>query len=339
MTGNIRDYEMVLADQERPLPVDAGVHDLIRYATMAASSHNTQPWRFRVGARSIGIEPDFSRRTPVVDPDDHHLYASLGCAAENLSLAARGRGRAGEVTVSGDGTIRVSLEPDRPQPSPRFDAVLMRQCTRAVYDRTAVADDIIGRLAMAVDGTGVEARVVIDDAERNDILDLIVAGNSRQFDDPAFRSELKAWLRFNRAAAARTRDGLFSAASGNPALPNWLGPIMYDLTVTTDRENRKTIEQIRSSSGIVVFVADTDGPAGPVAAGRAYQRFALQATVEGLKHAFVNQAVEVPEVRRDLQSLLSLGDRRPNLVVRFGRGPAMPRSLRRPVDDVIIAES
>jgi hypothetical protein len=33
--------------------------------------------------------PDLSRRCPAVDPDDHHLYASLGCAAENLLLAAQ----------------------------------------------------------------------------------------------------------------------------------------------------------------------------------------------------------------------------------------------------------
>jgi hypothetical protein len=73
-----------------------------------------------------------------------------------------------------------------------------------------------------------------------------------------------------------------------------------------------------------------------VAAGRAYQRFALQATIDGLKHAFLNQAVEVPAVRRELQALLGLGERRPDFVVRFGYGPPMPKSLRRKPDDVIV---
>jgi len=82
--------------------------ELIRYATLAPSGHNTQCWQFRVAAHSISILPDLSRRTPVVDPDDHHLYVSLGCAAENLSLAARAFGLSGEVKFNdeGDGAVR-----------------------------------------------------------------------------------------------------------------------------------------------------------------------------------------------------------------------------------------
>lgn len=66
----------------------ARLKEIVRYATLAPSGHNTQCWRFRIENRSIAVQPDLSRRTPVVDPDDHHLYASLGCAAENLTQAA-----------------------------------------------------------------------------------------------------------------------------------------------------------------------------------------------------------------------------------------------------------
>ena len=71
--------------------------ELVRYATLAPSSHNTQCWKFALDGQSISILPDLSRRCPVVDPDDHHLYVSLGCAAENLVQAAQALGLAGEV--------------------------------------------------------------------------------------------------------------------------------------------------------------------------------------------------------------------------------------------------
>jgi hypothetical protein len=64
------------------------MRELARYATLAPSSHNTQCWKFRLGEQSVSILPDFQRRCPVVDPDDHHLFVSLGCAAENLLQAA-----------------------------------------------------------------------------------------------------------------------------------------------------------------------------------------------------------------------------------------------------------
>jgi len=76
-------------------------------------------------------------------------------------------------------------------------------------------------------------------------------------------------------------------------------------------------------------------PAHWVQAGRSYQRFALQATALGIKHAFVNQPVEVPVVRGQLASYLGIGDRRPDLVIRFGSAGEMPFSLRRSVDQVL----
>jgi hypothetical protein len=54
--------------------------ELVRLATLAPLSHNTQCWKFVLGARGVTILPDLSRRCPAVDPDDHHLLVSLGCA-------------------------------------------------------------------------------------------------------------------------------------------------------------------------------------------------------------------------------------------------------------------
>jgi hypothetical protein len=193
------------------------------------------------------------------------------------------------------------------------------------------------RLETAAHVEGVDVLFVTEERGKADILDLVIAGNSRQMDDPAFMAELRSWLRFNAAAAAETRDGLYSASTGNPALPSWLGPIAFDWFFSKDAENEKYAEQIRSSHGVAVFTADRDDKAGWIAAGRACQRFALQATLDGVKHAFVNQAVEVPEMRRDLHTQLGLGERRPDLVVRFGHGPEMPRSLRRRPAAVIAA--
>ncbi len=103
-------YEAALAEMIRPLPPTPAFQELVRYATLAASGHNTQPWRFTERSGTAEIAPDFTRRTPVVDPDDHHLFASLGCAAANLSLAAKARGLSGEIgpDLTADGHIAVS---------------------------------------------------------------------------------------------------------------------------------------------------------------------------------------------------------------------------------------
>ena len=68
---------------------------LVADAVLAASSHNTQPWIFSLARDAVSIAPDWSRRCPVVDPDDHHLFASLGCAAENILTSAQTLGLRG----------------------------------------------------------------------------------------------------------------------------------------------------------------------------------------------------------------------------------------------------
>ena len=111
---------------------------------------------------------------------------------------------------------------------------------------------------------------------------------------------------------------------------------MFDLLFKTKSENDKYAQHIRSSSGLAVFVSDADDKAHWVEAGRCYERFALQATVLGIRNAMVNQAVEVPAVRQQLAALLGLQGGRADLVVRFGHGKRMPRSLRRDVEDVLV---
>ncbi len=93
--GSMEEHDASVAAMRATLSQRPEIPDFIRFATLAPNGHNTQPWRFRIGKDSIEILPDFSRRTPVVDPDDHHLFVGLGCAAENLALAAGACGRPG----------------------------------------------------------------------------------------------------------------------------------------------------------------------------------------------------------------------------------------------------
>jgi hypothetical protein len=149
-------------------------------------------------------------------------------------------------------------------------------------------------------------------------------------------SELKDWIRFSYRQALDTRDGLFSLCSGNPALPGPVGRLLLGLLATPASESRRYEEQVKASSGIAIFSSAEDNPQHWFDAGRSYQRFALELTRLGLRHSFVNQPVEVPSFHSDLLKAAGRQEGRVDLVVRFGYGPEMPWSLRRPVEAVII---
>ncbi len=336
----------------RPVAASAGdntmlMRELVRYATLAPSSHNTQCWKFRLRdqgpTRSITIEPDLARRTPVVDPDDHHLFVSLGCATENLVQAALANGLQGDARFdpTGAGAIAVSLQATHAISSPLFQAISERQCTRGDYDGQPLTAPELRLLEQAGPGNGVRVMLLTERPAKEKVLEYVGSGNTAQMNDPAFVDELKAWIRFSADEAARTGDGLYAGAAGNPSLPRWLGTRMVGMFFTPKSENERYAKQIRNSAGIAVFASDASDKAHWVEAGRCYERFALQATALGIRNAFLNQPVEVEvgSIRPQFASAIGLsgpGGQRPDLVVRFGRGPTMPLSMRRPVQAVLI---
>ena len=334
-----RDAVQTIRDPIEPgLTGQDALHELVRYATLAANSHNTQAWRFEVGPATITLLPDLTRGTPTVDPDDHHLFASLGAAAENIVQAAPllGLSALPRFDADGDGRIVVALSPGAVTATPMAEAIPKRQCTRSLYDGQPIPAANLQAMAAAARDDGLELLVLTERSAIDAVGALIIEGNTTQMGDRVYIDELTKWLRFSYAEAVSSADGLFSATSGNPVLPGPIGRLLVDFVATADSENKKYLAQLASSSGLAIFVTEQNDRAHWIAAGRAYQRFALQATALGIKHAFLNQAVEVPKVRHRLAEHLALGQRRPDLIVRFGYAEDMPSSMRRPLADVIV---
>ena len=316
----------------------AVLRELVRYATLAPSSHNTQCWNFRLGDQSVSILPDYQRRCPIVDPDDHHLFVSLGCAAENLVQAASAMGLRGETAFKAGAaeSLDITLVRATEVRTPLFEAIPRRQSTRGEFDATSLAKEELALLQTAGSGHGVRVHLLTDKQALENVLDFVVQGNTAQMRDPAFVRELKDWLRFNGGQAATLGDGLFAGSSGNPTAPGWLGDLMFDLFFTEDAENDKYARHVRSSAGIAVFVSEREDKHHWIEAGRAFQRFALQATAMGVRTAHLNQPVEVASLRPQFAKSIGVSTGRPDLVIRFGRGPEMPRSLRRPIEAVLL---
>ena len=335
--ASAHDYERAAQELRAPPPALPELRGIVRYATLAANAHNAQPWRFRLSAAGhrISILPDLSRRTPVVDPDGHHLFVSLGCAVENLSLAASAHGQRAAIEISVEGRIDAELTAGEPQAGELYYAIARRQSTRSLYDGRAIAPAMLKQLEEVARVEGVSVQIVTSAKDRDAVLQYVIAANNAQMADPAVRAELLQWIRFNESEALATRDGLFTACAGNPTIPTWMGRGLFQEGFRKTSENDKYARQVRSSSGIAIFFAERADRDHWVRVGRAFERFALQCTALGLCHAHVNQPIEVPTVRADFARWAGAGDTRPDLVVRFGTGPGLPMSMRRSVDAVL----
>jgi len=334
------DYDQEAQHTRRPFDRDssgsAQMHELIRYATLAANGHNAQSWRFAIRENAIEIHPDYSRRLPIVDPNDRELWISLGCALENLLIAARATGYATEVVYPDtEDFIHVRLTADTPLNSPLFDAIPLRQTTRSEYDGQPIETALLDQLTAMPQEPGVVLHFVTEPAEFERVVEYVNLGNLSQYADRAFVDELIDWLRFTKKEALGSLDGLYTRSSGNPEVPRWLGQLFVSGT-TPQQQADTDAQKMRSSPHALVIASETENKTTWVHTGQVYERMALTMTSLGIQSAFLNQPIEVTSLRSQFQSAMGLGEVLPQLLIRFGYGNPMPRSLRRPIESVLV---
>ena len=314
----------------------AQMREMIRYATLAANGHNAQAWKFAIKENVIEIHPDDTRRLPVVDPDDRELWISLGCALENLLIAARATGYAAEVVYPDTAdVIQVHLNADAPQDNPLFDAIPLRQNTRSAYNGQPVDTTLLDQLVTLPQEPGVVAHFVTSPAEMEMVAEYVSLGNLSQYADKAFVDELITWLRFTKKEALTSLDGLYTDSTGNPEVPRWVGQ-MFVAGTDPQQQADGDVQKLRSSPHALVIASESEDKTTWVRIGQVYERMALLMTSLGIQSAFLNQPVEVASLRPEFQNAMALGESVPQLLLRFGYGTPMPKSLRRPVENVLV---
>jgi hypothetical protein len=318
---------------------------LIPFAVRAPSGHNTQPWQFSVEQDTIRIYPDLSRRLPVVDPDDHALFISLGCALENLVVAAAQQGLAASIDYFPSDEpqeclrVRLSAGADEDEDTGvLFRAIPERQSNRGTYDGRAIDDSDVARILAASPRDSVEVRAFrVGDPDIEPIIGFVREGNIAQFNDPAFVAELVSWIRFSRGEVSNRQDGLAAVALGFPSVPRWLGRWIMTTLVKPEGEAARQEKAIRSSSLLLLFIARENGKRQWVEVGRSFERIALIAASLGIAHAHVNMPCEVEPIRRRLAAHLGLdAGAQPLLLIRLGFARnRRPPSPRRPPEKIL----
>ncbi|MDS0301010.1 hypothetical protein NDI76_19895 [Halogeometricum sp. S1BR25-6] len=296
-------------------PSDGTIEDqatfLLRYAILAPSSHNSQPWSFRVTGNAISITADESRWLDAADPDKRELYISVGCAVENCCIAAEHFGFDPQVEYhdpeSADLAVTLMLgERDLkdPRPAELFDALTTRVTSHEVFEDRPLAADTQERLSSVVREAGVTLHLVGDPDTRDAIGELQADADRRQMNDPEYRKELGHWI------------GL--GALGSSWLAARIGQTVITHLDIGDREAAKNSKLIQSAPVVAVLTTAADDPPAQVRTGLAFERVGLLASTEGVAVHPMSQTLERSETRERLRRLLPDGAGRPQHLFRLG---------------------
>ncbi len=302
---------------------------LIEKAIKAPSGHNTQPWKFQeVGENSITVIPDFERQLPFVDPYNRELFISVGCAVENMRIAAESKGYSVHVTID---DINTTLRLEKNGSMGEFflnDVIPHRQTNRGLYADKMLPQQTIKALEECGAHLYAKGTPLFDEITQG-----VLRGDELQMNNPCFRDELRKWMRFNEKDSQKSRDGLSYAVFGAPNMPRFISSTVMTALLRPSIQKKSDHKRIMSSSHFAVL-SGADSIDNWINLGRRLERMLLTATKYSVAYAFLNQPCEEKHIAEDLKAKLSLTER-PQIILRLGYATEATYSLRRPLETFI----
>jgi nitroreductase len=275
---------------------------LLRYAVLAPSSHNSQPWKFSVRNNRITIAVDNDRWLKVSDTDRRELYISAGCALENLLITAEhfGYGHAvdyfpgGDTDVAATVILNADATAEKTRDAALFDMIPRRSTSHKRYDGRPVPEPVMTRLHGCCFEEGFclfpTSEADNEDELRSRLNDLIIQADAVQLNDKSYKEELGSCI-----------------GQGNFGAP-WPVAKVTQLVVShmdiSKGQIKKDSGMLLSAPSLVALGASADDRKAQVIAGQIFERVALTAALLGLAVHPMSQFLEVPEIKAELTSLL-----------------------------------
>lgn len=272
---------------------------LIRYAQLAPSTYNSQPWLFSIQSpNQIWVYADPNRWLKIADADKREMHLSLGCALENLMIAASHYNYKYEIDYLPDrlqlnlmAVLHLTPVNNNKPHSP--DAALMQ----AILNRRTSRSPLLPEPLQASHWALLESCFVNDvkvvtsrqsSRLREKLQELTPMAYQVLYSDRAYRLEHAQRL-----------------VMGNTLWQSWrvrLQCMLRQLMRSGGKRYAKRDQRwISKAPALILIGADEDTALSRLKCGRVLQRLALLAHTMGIGVQPMSQILEIPELRDELK--------------------------------------
>lgn len=308
---------------------------LVRFAVLAPSSHNAQPWKFAVSDSVITISSEKSRALPVSDASGRHTHIALGCAIENICIAADYYGYRAHITYFPANTqetvAKITFEKiseRSPNTNHLIFVIPKRRSNRNPYTNQLPPEKLLEQWRQYV-SESFRIDIVTDHAKRAALAGVLVGFREKIFYDAAFRKELAEYKRTNL-----THDyiGMPGFTMGFSTPFSLIAPFLIRHLNVIKLTRNKDLAMLTEYTPVFMFLSTKeDTKEAWLETGRMFQRMLLEAEQEGL-HTSISA---IPHPSHELQTILGTS-LHPQIFFRAGYATHVPRHSPRLLSSQVI---
>ncbi len=281
---------------------------MIRYAILAPSAHNTQPWKFKIENQCILILPDLDRIPPYADRAHREAYISLGCALGNLEVSAIHFGFLPTITYLPEDdlnnvAVRINLEGRKIDSTLNslFPAITKRVTNRLDWSNKDIEESVLSELNKFNIDDSIEITFISDKSTKNQITQLMVEAARFAFQDKMFKAELSKWVRSNYT---KRLDGMPMFGFGMSGILSLIAPFMIrhmkpGIQAGMDKKMSE------NTSVFMVVSAPQDNKETWIKIGKMYEYIALASLVNGVAVAPWQGVIEYDVTGKKIKELLN----------------------------------
>lgn len=323
---------------------------LVLCASLAPSAHNTQPWKFLVEKDEVSLFADTQRNLGSADPDKKMLLVSVGCALENLSVAASHLGKNIDISISSDEEFNKTglcakiniIDSDKAAPNPLFESIFKRQTTRAPYVKIPNSNEFTNSIAAHGEFESLKLHWFESDSDLQKI-GAIHSEAVRSFvgNDQAYRDSLK-WWRYSRPEILEKRDGISIFTSAAPSLiKQYFQYAVEEKDMVSDFGKNGEIDLMDKLFNATplwgVITSSQKSNQARINSGQLLERVYLEATRQDYRVmpiAYVPQQLDHAD---KFKKAFNIPDSDELLAIfRVGQAELCEKSVRRPLNEIIV---
>jgi len=326
---NIEDFYKIQEEEEK-------LKFLLKFAVLAPSSHNSQPWGFLVKENTVEIYLN-EKRAPKHDGNNRQVFISIGCAVENILIAANYYGYKTEVEIiAGSGNRIVNLNfkdkvVKNKEQNHLISYISKRVTNRNRYEGISESNFLNSIKNFETDSSKI---FILKDGTKNEIADIALTASVEAMKAKDFRLELSKYVKSN---TTRSKIGMPGFGLGIPTPISFIAPIMIKYLNMNKINHKKDNDTLKKNTPVLVVIATKeDDKKRWIETGKIYESIALRAEREGLNTAVWAAPVQIAEFHKDLQKILDT-EFRPQIFFRLGQAQKdTPHSPRLCVEEVMI---